>query len=935
MTKLRIAFLNINTYSPAKYPEIRHLLAEYNIDILILSDTRYDNPIPVPFYTTHHKGPPRTHNRVGGFQILVKHGLQACPTTQIDNDIHINDICQTILVTQGKHKILKIVALYLPPRPDIHFPQDYISEQLTDPTPILILGDMNAKHTDFGDSYINHRGRLLSDLIQTSHLSIVNTDEPTFINHLGCSRIDLMVVEVNDRHLFKNFQVLDDISSDHSCIMIDFEPLNFPLLPASTRTIKLYCEVDWDQFNMVLASTLDHHQSEQLMTTHEIDKEVDILTEALQLASEQCIPEKEITPRIGYISEKCKHLIRLRSKLLKRKKRSPHDPQIRQHLNSITRQLRLTLQLDRKNFFSGKVREMLQKRESKTFWKLMSLVTGRYATGNPYISLINDAGQVINQGEEVAEIFVEQMAAISTSSVPDLTAAITDQMIEDFKAHNPEIFDPATDIIGQLQQLHPNPAEDLTDEERRLRQKDGIIDLITYPEMDSAIRTTKNKAPGPDGIKAIILQKSGPEFRLRLLQLYNAILRRGYFPKRWKHAHVIMIHKPGKNKTDPKSYRPISLLNVLGKIFERIILRRLSSYLELIHFFAEHQSGFRRNRSTTTNLVNTSEAIVLSLHNKHKGLLFNFDAEKAFDKMWTDGVIYKLAREEIVPKHLCRLLYSFLSDRAIQVKANDVLSSIKCTTAGTPQGGVLSPLLYIIYVNDLQKETAPEIVTHSQFADDINSLVTDTTVPRLLLRSQRILNKINRFCINSRIKMNDTKTTALLLGFSNNPHLPPLQFGNSDIQYVSKVKLLGVHYDSNMHFNTHINEIQKEARSRMRYLRRLVWLGQAPPQIVIKAYKSFIRPMIEYACTAWAGNISKTSWKRLEAIQRHAMRTVLRQPRWCPSDYLYANIQLQPIKERLIEVAKRNFMRQNRGAAPSRQHRLAGLHFTAELLHLD
>jgi hypothetical protein len=395
-----------------------------------------------------------------------------------------------------------------------------------------------------------------------------------------------------------------------------------------------------------------------------------------------------------------------------------------------------------------------------------------------------------------------------------------------------------------------------------------------------------------------------------------------------------MVHKPGKSTTDPMSYRPISLLNVMGKFFERIILGRLYCYLEAINFFVEHQAGFRRNKSTTNNLVNTSEAIVLGLHQKHKGLLFNFDGEKAFDKVWTDGVIYKLAREDVVPKHFCRLLYSYLTDRLIQVKSNNVLSTTRNISAGTPQGGVLSPLIYIIYVNDLEKYTEHEKVTHSQFADDINSLVTDNRVARLFHRSQRILNKINQFCIDWRIKMNGNKTTALPFGFAKNRHLPPLYFAGSEIQYVSHARLLGVHYDTNMRFESHISELQRSARSRMRYLNRLVWLGQAPPQLIMKAYKSFIRPKVEYACAAWAANISNASWKRLESIQRQAMRTALKMPRWTPSEYLYRAIKIPTAKQRLIQVTEKHFYRVNKGATPTRLHRLKYTRFPADLPHL-
>ena len=186
----------------------------------------------------------------------------------------------------------------------------------------------------------------------------------------------------------------------------------------------------------------------------------------------------------------------------------------------------------------------------------------------------------------------------------------------------------------------------------------------------------------------------------------------------WKQAKVIMIPKPGKDLTKPTSYRPISLLPAIGKIFERIIARRLSSFLEKANYFDENQAGFRKKRSSVDQLFKLSQSVSTALKKHKKAVGVFLDVEKAFDAVWIEGLKYKLGSSEVgIPTKMTRPLSSFLTNRNLRVHQDNAVSNKIELKAGTPQGSALSPLLFIFYSNDTPKP--PSGVFISKFANDM------------------------------------------------------------------------------------------------------------------------------------------------------------------------------------------------------------------------
>lgn len=221
------------------------------------------------------------------------------------------------------------------------------------------------------------------------------------------------------------------------------------------------------------------------------------------------------------------------------------------------------------------------------------------------------------------------------------------------------------------------------------------------------------KAPGYDLITSEVLKELSATGLRTVTIMFNAILRLGFFPPQWKVAQIILIAKPGKPPDAVTSYRPISLLPVLSKLFEKLFLRRLRPWLIENNIVPDHQFGFREQHGTVEQVHRVVAEIGKCLEEKKYCSAAFLDVSQAFDRVWHKGLLFKL--KKCLPHVFFTVLKSYLTGRYFQIKINSETTSLRPISAGVPQGSVSGSLLYLLFTADLPTSDG---VTVATFADD-------------------------------------------------------------------------------------------------------------------------------------------------------------------------------------------------------------------------
>ena len=443
---------------------------------------------------------------------------------------------------------------------------------------------------------------------------------------------------------------------------------------------------------------------------------------------------------------------------------------------------------------------------------------------------------------------------------------------------------------------------------------DDDHDLVADIDSDTLIRIVKflkrGKAPGPDNIHNEVL-RLGTTTSLfhHLARLFTSPIQIGYIPTAWKLATLRMLLKPDKLPSLTTSYRPISLMSSIMKLFERVIEQRLRYYLEDIGFINKYQSGFRQAKSTDDHLFRLSQSVMESFNRREHVVAAFLDVEKAFDNVWHNGLRYKIFMLDL-PTKMTRWLSDFLVCRVIQVNVNGFLSDKISPIAGVPQGSVLSPLLFLIYVNDLPNPHHRQN-SKSQFADDTALWAASKNVQLAAKRLRKDLRKLAKWCAKWRIKLNPEKTKVII--FSRSPlarkSKPILKRYGERLKICHQVKFLGITFDSKLTFQKHFEEILGRCSTGYHRVRLIVNKKWGPsPSTMLQIYKHCVRPIFEYGSLSTITMLDMIISK-IQRLQNKFIRLALRLPKYISVKLLHDSSGLPYVKDRLLSCATRTLER--------------------------
>lgn len=369
------------------------------------------------------------------------------------------------------------------------------------------------------------------------------------------------------------------------------------------------------------------------------------------------------------------------------------------------------------------------------------------------------------------------------------------------------------------------------------------------------------------------------------------MLNLDYFPILWKYAHIIMIHKTGKPAHEPASYRPISLLPIPGKIFEKILLKRIQDDHESTNLLPDYQFGFRQQMSALHQAHRIVNAIANSLEKKEFCNAVFLDISQAFDKVWHAGLLYKIKKKLDNKYYL--ILKSYLSDRNFSVRYNGSLSSYVSIKSGVPQGSVLGPYLYLLYTADMPETCNTTIAA---FADDVAILATDNDPDISSRKVQEHLDQLNNWYKTWRMTLNNNKSVQVVFTTRINT-CPTLTLNGNSIPTRQNVKYLGLHLDQRLTWKKHIEAKRKQLDMKVR---KMYWLIGKRSKLTIQnkllLYKIALKPIWTYGIQLW-GCAKPSVINSIQRFQSKTLRLIANAPWYVTNQRIHEDLQIPFVSE--------------------------------------
>lgn len=827
-----------------KRMEVTDFLKETDADILLISEThlKFDSYLKIPGYAIYHTTHPAGTAR-GGAAVIIKLKLQH----YLDMPYKNNKFQVASITVKTYMGDIRVASLYSPPNNRIK-KDDYISLFETLGPRFIIGGDFNAKHKLWGSRKTLTKGKELEKASIDLKLNFHSQGYPTSWPKDRRKKPDVI-----DFFVSKGISInccdtyaIGDLSSDHIPVLLMLSSSgllrikNSPLFNEKT---------DWKQFRDKLNSIITVNA---ILSNEQCENEIQLLAIQIQNIVKSCTPPTKTMLYSLKIPKDVRELIRQRRKARAtwHTTRYPGDKTI---LNKINKKLNSLLW----NYKHESTKKFLKGLDNKpgtdySLWKAI-----RYLKNTPIHSppIRKKDGDWAKTEIEKAEVFAEHLA---------------------------NVFAPNEDIPGvNLEQLEK--PEVIPNKKIALIKQEELLKEIKY-------KVKRRKSPGRDQIGGEILKQLPGNAITKLCSIFNYMLEKSYFPKVWKEAEIILIPKTGKDHTEPSSHRPISLLSVISKLWERLYLKRLKPILLENNAIPNHQFGFREKHSTTQQVHRVINLIEKTLEEKGVTAAIFLDIQMAFDRVWHQGLIFKL--KSILPINHCDLINSYLSNRQFRVRYGSAYSEFKTILAGVPQGSVLGPILYLLFTRDVP-ESGKLLGT---FADDIAALETGRDLPEATVKLQNTVDEVVSWTKDWRVALSNPKSVHTV--FTNKKvNYIPILIENKPVPYSDSAKYLGVTIDRKLIWKHHIKNKREQLNAKYR---QMYWLLGRNSALSIAnkvlLYKQVLRPVWTYACELW-GCTKPSNRYLIESFQAKVLRSMVDAPWFTTNESIREELGIESVSD--------------------------------------
>lgn len=856
----RIIHWNANGLRRKVVP-LRTLLQDQDVDIALISETLLGpaDRCNIPGYHVYREDEKSDAGKTyRGLLILIRRRIvhQRLPAQKLQSMYAMG-----VEVAINGHPI-RLYAGYRPPGGTLLEEKD-LSTIMDDPLPTLLAGDLNSQHIGWNSITSNRHGNHLLRIAEKRGYTVQGPETPThypFNDNHAPDVLDVIVYRGLSEIPYQEV-LLDNIQSDHQPVLVTLQ------LKATTRLSGPRTITNWDTFGKELLETTP---TRPVSTP----ADVNLLAEDLQKAMMEALQKakRTITTQCSFpLPPRTKRKIEAK-KLWRKRWQETRCPAIKTLVNKLAEEIRGELNEAYEDKWLNKLEEAADD------WSAMHKLCRQLSNKpNPTRPLLHEDGDLRYRAEDRAEIFAQHLE----------------------------------------RQFQPNPAGDHQHAELiKERVEDFLATSIPQDEehiifspgtVSKTIRKLKlRKAPGYDGVNNLALRYLPFKTVAAVTRLFNGILRTGEFPTCWKKGQVIMLPKPGKNTTKPESYRPITLLTSTSKLFEKLVLSHLIPHIPP----RPEQHGFRSGHSTTHQLVRVTHMLAEAKNTKKKAVMALLDMEKAFDRVWHDGLTYKLITSP-APRRVVKIIDSFLRGRECQVKVEGKTSSSRPVRAGVPQGSCLSPILYTRFTDDIPVGEGVELAL---YADDAAYISISMNAEYAALKMQRNLDLLPDWLSKWRLKVNVSKTQALKTTRGNARAVTKLKLYDKEIPWSPTVKYLGVTLDSNLNMKPHVGNVIAAARATRSQLKPILTANSISVKIKLGIYKAYIRPRLTYAAPAWYALLTNEAQKKIESQQNLTARQLVNAPRYVRNTTILRDLKLETLDAFIRRLATGLFKKADRSA---------------------
>lgn len=816
--------------------ELQLLISRYNPSVICLQEThlKTENKF-LPRHFAIYRTDVESQTAKGGTAILIRREL-------IASEINLSTDLQATAIILKTPLRITICNIYLPKPNWTEESLNNLIDQL--PLPVLLLGDFNAHNPLWGSIKTNNAGRKIERIFNQHNMVLLNSGQNThFVSRNGSfSAIDLTFCSPSIATLFR-WNPSDDLyGSDHFPILITNQNA---VLKEDKPQRWIIERADWRLYKKSMSTNIPDEDDVELTTTR--------FTNAIIDAAHKSIPRtKGLNPnkkRVPWWSNDVAQAIRNKKRALRKfKKDSTLENLIEfKKQRATTRKIIVNA---KKTSWEKYVSTITNQTTPNIVWEKIRQISGAKKHYQSPCIQANDS--VITDPTIVADHLAEYFQSVSnTKNYSDEFITIKDTAEKDL---------------------------DFTTEETL-----PYNEHLTMDELNNALRTMKNTAPGPDEITAPMLQNLSRKAKSDLLKVYNKIWVEGTYPSQWRTATIIPILKPNKDKGQASSYRPIALTCCLSKLFEKMINNRLMWELEAKNLLSPIQSGFRKNRSTLDQLVYLDNIIQKAFELKQHAIAIFFDLEKAYDTTWRYLVLKQLY-DWGFRGHLPIIIESFLKLRKIQVRIGNTISRAVVQENGIPQGSTISVSLFIIALNGIT-QNIKNPVEACLYVDDLVLVRRGSCIGLIKKDLQDAVNQVVTYTEHNGFRMSVLKTRWMHFHRKIIPDFKPvIKMKDTRIEEADTIRFLGLTLDKKLTWNNHIKDIITKSKIKMNILKCLSNINWGSDrEVLLQIYKTMILSQIDYGSIAYA-SANKTTLRKLDAIHHQGLRLVTGAHRTSPID---------------------------------------------------